>query len=134
MTKKPSSKKNLSSRKLATSSRFPTQNRRKELRFDLPLSATIEGKLPTGEDFKEETVIQNISSGGAYFALDANIIIGSKLNVFVEIPDQSGKNKKTKLSLAGSAVRLESTHLEEKRIFVAMHFNKKYRFINERST
>lgn len=136
MTKKQISGTSSSKRKSSKtpSPVFPSRNRRKELRFDHPLPAVVKGNLPSGKKFKENTIIQNISSGGAYFGLDADIIIGSELEVFVEVPVPKEKGKKIKLSLFGSTVRLEASTEEEKKLYVALQFNKQYRFIDEENS
>ena len=51
-------------------------NRRREWRFDLPLEAFVEGSRADGNRFKEETRLENISSGGAFFTLDSGVVVG----------------------------------------------------------
>ena len=106
-------------------------NRRREWRLDLPLTTQIEGKLPQGKKFKEETVLQNISSGGAYFCLDSGLVVGSKLNLVIELPKELTEGKKMKLSLGGITVRLERPDLKFKKQGVAVRFDKDFRFIPE---
>jgi len=106
-------------------------NRRREWRLDLPLTTQIEGKLPQGKKFKEETVLQNISSGGAYFCLDSGLVVGSKLNLVIELPKELTEGKKMKLSLGGITVRLERRDLKLKKQGVAVRFDKDFRFIPE---
>ncbi len=106
-------------------------NRRREWRLDLPLTTQIEGKLPQGRKFKEETVLQNISSGGAYFCLDSGLVVGSKLNLVIELPKELTEGKKMKLSLGGITVRLERRDLKLKKQGVAVRFDKDFRFIPE---
>lgn len=106
-------------------------NRRKEWRFDLPLQAIVKGKLPHGEDFAEETTLQNISSGGAYFCLDSGVIVGSKLNLIIDLPKELTQDKKIKLKLGGITVRLEEPNTKKKRQGVAVRFTKDFKFIAE---
>jgi c-di-GMP-binding flagellar brake protein YcgR len=105
-------------------------NRRKEWRFELPLATKIEGKLPHGQKFKEETVLRNISSGGAYFCLDSGVIVGSKLNLIIELPREVTEGQKVKLQLGGITVRLEEPNLKSKRQGVAVRFEKEYKFVS----
>ncbi|MBD3415441.1 MAG: PilZ domain-containing protein [Candidatus Aminicenantes bacterium] len=105
-------------------------NRRREWRLDMPLKAEIKGKLPNGENFSETTTIDNISSGGAYFGLNARITIDTKLNLTIDIPSKLTDGKKTKLSLSGSTVRMEKTDSKKKKLNIAVHFNKKYKFLD----
>ncbi|MBL7084286.1 MAG: PilZ domain-containing protein, partial [Candidatus Aminicenantes bacterium] len=66
MTKKSTSQKTAPKKtsKKARDAASIEVNRRREWRFDLPLPVKIEGKLPVGKTFKEETKIENISSKG----------------------------------------------------------------------
>ncbi len=106
-------------------------DRRREWRFDLPLPAIVEGKAGGGESFQEKTILENISSTGAYFCLDAGVTVGSKLNLIIEIPSELSREKKVKLQLEGSAVRLEKPDRKGKKQGVALRFNKKFKFVTE---
>jgi hypothetical protein len=104
-------------------------NRRREWRLDLPLSAMIEGRLPHGEKFTETTTLQNISSTGAYFCLDSGVVVGSRLNLMIDVPEKLTGGKKVKLNLGGITVRLEEPDKKGKRQGVAIRFNKDFRFV-----
>ncbi len=102
-------------------------NRRREWRLDLPLPAKIEGKLPGGKKFLEKTKIENISSSGVYFCLDSGVVIGSKLNLVIDMPKElGGMKKKYKLCIGGLTVRLEELDTKDKKQGVALRFEKKY--------
>jgi hypothetical protein len=124
--KKPASKKTAKKVKDAESIDV---NRRREWRFDLPLPVKIEGKLPLGKIFKESTKIENISSKGVYFSLDSGVIIGSKLNLVIDMPKELGAGKKLKLCLGGLTVRLEELDKKTKRQGVALRFHKNYKIM-----
>jgi c-di-GMP-binding flagellar brake protein YcgR len=104
-------------------------NRRREWRLELPLRTTIEGNLPQGAKFKEATTIENISATGAYFCLDSGLIVGSKLNLMIDLPDELTGGKDVKLSLGGITVRLEEPDKKGKKQGVAIRFNKDFQFI-----
>jgi c-di-GMP-binding flagellar brake protein YcgR len=104
-------------------------NRRREWRFNLPLPTTIEGTLPHGEKFKEATTIDNISATGAYFCLDSGLIVGSKLNLMIDLPNELTGGKDVKLNLGGITVRLQEPDTKGKRQGVAIRFSRDYRFI-----
>jgi len=97
-------------------------NRRREWRFDLPLITFIEGKLPDGKKFREKTKIENISSTGAYFCLDAGVVVGSKLHLLIDLPKKLGDGRKHRLTIAGVAIRLEKPETKGKRQGVAVEF------------
>ncbi|NPV82219.1 MAG: PilZ domain-containing protein [Candidatus Aminicenantes bacterium] len=102
-------------------------NRRREWRFELPLPAEIEGQLPQGKQFKEKTVLENISSTGAYFTLDSSLVVGSKVNLAIELPPELTEGQKIKLCLDGITVRLEKKGQKGRKQGVAVRF-KDYRF------
>lgn len=106
-------------------------NRRREWRFELPLPAEIEGQLPEGQKFQEKTVLENISSTGAYFSLDSRLVVGSKVNLSIDLPPQISEGKKVKLCLDGVIVRLEKKGEKSRKQGVAVRFNKNFRFIVE---
>jgi c-di-GMP-binding flagellar brake protein YcgR len=98
-------------------------NRRREWRFDFPLDTLIEGSLADGAKFKEETRLENISSGGAYFTLDSGVVVGSKLNLFIELPEKLADGKKLKMRIGGITVRLEKPDKKSKRQGIAVRFS-----------
>jgi c-di-GMP-binding flagellar brake protein YcgR len=104
-------------------------NRRREWRLDLPLSTMIEGRLPHGEKFAETTTLHNISSTGAYFCLDSGVVVGSRLNLIIDLPEKLTGGKKVKLNLGGITVRLEEPDKKGKRQGVAIRFSKDFKFI-----
>ncbi len=118
-------------KKKKPSSSDVTVDRRKEWRFELPLSAVVEGNLPTGEKFKESVVLENISSGGAYFCLDSGVIVGSKLNLVIDVPTELSEGKRLKLSLGGLTIRLEKASKKRKKQGVALRFRKRFEFISD---
>ena len=104
-------------------------NRRREWRLDLPLATMIEGRLPHGEKFIETTTLQNISSTGAYFCLDSGVVVGSRLNLMIDLPNNLTGGKKIKLNLGGITVRLEEPEKKGKRQGVAIRFSKDFKFV-----
>jgi c-di-GMP-binding flagellar brake protein YcgR len=106
-------------------------NRRREWRLDLPLIAEIEGKLPYGKKFREATKLENISSGGAYFCIDSGVVVGSKLNLIIELPRKLTEGKKMRMRLGGITVRLEKPNKRSKKQGVAVRFSKNFRVIPE---
>ena len=84
-----------------------------------------------GSKFKEETILENISSGGAYFSLDSGITVGSKLNLVVEIPSKVTEGKKIKLRLGGLTVRLHQLDKEGKKQGIALSFDEDFQFEDE---
>lgn len=105
-------------------------DRRREWRFRLPLQAVVQGHLPRGEKFQEESTIENISSTGAYFCLDSGVAVGSKLNVMIELPPELGGGQKMKMLLGGITIRLEEVDKKNKRQGVAVRFKKDFKVLS----
>ena len=108
-----------------------TIDRRREWRLGLPLTAKVEGKLPQDKTFLENTTLENISSTGALFGLDAGVIVGSKLNLIIEVPDKLTDGNKVKLCLEGIVIRLEESMNKKKKQGVAMRFDEEFHFVAE---
>lgn len=98
-------------------------NRRREWRFEFPLDTFVEGSLADGNKFKEVTHLENISSGGAYFSLDSGVVVGSKLNLFLELPEKLADGKRLRLRIGGITVRLEKPDKKAKHQGVAVRFS-----------
>ena len=124
MTKTTAPKKKAASKKKAKALPEDLEiNRRREWRFDFPLETLIEGNLADGAKFKEETSLENISSGGAYFTLDSGVVVGSKLNLYIELPEKLADGKRLRLRVGGITVRLEKPDKKTKRQGVAVRFS-----------
>jgi hypothetical protein len=105
-------------------------DRRQEWRFELPLAAKVEGTLPNGKKFKEDTIVENISSGGAYFSIDSGVTLEAKLELIVELPKKVTGGKKTTLRLEGRTVRLEKLDKKTKTQGIALSFDEEFQFIS----
>ncbi|HRD02352.1 MAG TPA: PilZ domain-containing protein [Candidatus Saccharicenans sp.] len=127
MTEKAKSKK--SPKKVRATEKSPVEvNRRREWRFELPLPAEIEGHMPEGKKFAEKTILENISSTGAYFSLDSNLVVGSKVNLTIELPPEFTEGRTIKLCLDGETVRLEKKQKVGRKQGVAVRFKRDFRF------
>ena len=128
--KTSAAKKTSKSRTLVKKIRLPVDiNRRREWRFELPLTAIVEGTLPQGKNFKEEAKLENISSTGAYFCLDSGVVVGSKLNIIIELPKELTESQGLKLQIGGMTVRLEKPNKKNKKQGVAVRFEKGFKFL-----
>lgn len=107
-------------------------NRRREWRFDMPLPAVVEGRLPQGRSFKEPARLENISSTGAYFCLDSGLSVGTKLNLWIDIPKEATGGKKMKLQIGGLTIRLEKPDIKGKKQGVAVRFSKNFKFVGSK--
>jgi len=130
--KKDKSKKEASKESKVILTRIDRKSdRRQEWRFELPLSAMVEGTLPNGEKFREDTIVENISSGGAYFSIDSGVTLESKLELIIELPEKVTDGKKTTLRLEGKTVRLEKLDKKQKSQGIALIFDEEFQFISD---
>jgi hypothetical protein len=129
MIKKTSSKILKSPKRPSPSSSLQEIARRKEWRFDLPLTALVEGELPQGKKFQESAKLNNISSTGAYFKLNSSIVVGSKLTLVIDLPKEVTDGKKIQLRIEGITVRLEQPRRASRKKGVAVHFKKNFEFL-----
>jgi len=132
MKKKPTKNKPVARKSAKKALSAVEINRRREWRLDLPLTAEIEGKLPHGKKFREATKLENISSGGAYFCMDSGVVVGSKLNLIIELPRKLTEGKKMRMRLGGITVRLEKPDKKTKKQGVAVRFRKDFLVIPEK--
>ncbi len=126
MTEKKTAPRKKTARKLPRNLEI---NRRREWRFELPLPARVEGRIPGGKAFKEMTVLADISSGGARFGLNAPVIVGAKLKIMVDVPPKAAGGKPVLLTLRGTAVRLEKPERGSTQQIIAVRFGKLFRFV-----
>jgi Tfp pilus assembly protein PilZ len=103
--------------------------RRKEGRFELPLTADVQGSLPRGTTFLETAKIRNISSTGAYLYLQAAVIVGTKLTLAISLPPEATEGKSLRLKINGTVVRMEKARKTSRKLGVAVRFTKEYRFV-----
>jgi hypothetical protein len=107
----------------------PSGPRRREWRFLLPLTAVVEGTLPDGSKFREKARLDNISSGGAFFQIASGIVVGSKFDLFIDLPKSVTEGRKIQLKVGGKAVRLERPRAKGKKQGVAVRFGKGFGFV-----
>lgn len=106
-------------------------DRRREWRLELPLPVQVKGTHPDGQPFVGTTVLENISSTGAYFGLDAVLTIGTTLELAIDLPPKLTEGEKIKLLLHGKVVRLEKRENKGKAQGVALKFDEEYQFVTE---
>ncbi|HDJ24274.1 MAG: PilZ domain-containing protein [Candidatus Aminicenantes bacterium] len=104
-------------------------DRRREWRLELPLQVLVKGTQPNGQPFEEITVLENISSTGAYFGLDAVLTIGTPLELVIDLPPKLTEGQKIQLQLQGRVVRLEKRENKDKAQGIALHFEEEYQFV-----
>lgn len=79
--------------------------RRQWPRYNVDWPLTIRGKDPSGADFIESGLAQNISANGAFGYVGRDLPLGAKLEVSIRVPHTRSENW---LSYTAEIVRVES--------------------------
>jgi len=82
-------------------------SRRGERSFELTLPGLAKGLEASGRRFQERITIQSISSQVAYFSTFADLNIGSRVTLSLEIPRTLMLEKQLLLAVSGSVSRVE---------------------------
>ena len=83
------------------------EKRRRE-RISIPFPATVEGVDTDGEEFKIDTVIDNLSNEGLYLRMIPCVEIGSKLLVVFRLSSAARQGQSTpRILVRGNVLRVE---------------------------
>lgn len=98
----------------------------KERCFDLSLPIVVKGLDVAGKEFQEHTELQTISSQLATFWIDSGVIIGSKLNLSLEVPRTLILENQMRLILSGDVVFIKEDG--PKKHLISVRLDKNYKF------
>ena len=105
----------------------PSKRVKNEKSFELPIPALVSGEDATGAEFLEQSKLSSISSQQATFLLDAEVTIGSKLNLALDIPKTNILENQLRLLLTGTVVYVKGeTNLKKKQL-ISIRLDKKYK-------
>jgi PilZ domain len=86
---------------------FPGE-RRGCSRITIPYSARIRGIDISGQTFRQDVVIDNLSTSGAYFRLKQCVALGTRLTIIVTLSQRSSAGaSESMMVVRGSVVRIE---------------------------
>jgi hypothetical protein len=111
--------------KLSYQSAFKDTNR--ERSFELSLQALVNGIDAVGNEFQEYTELISLSSQEAIFKLDSKVIIGSKLNMSLDIPKTLFLENQLKLEMSGNVRFVKAEQNDTKKQLIILRLNKNYR-------
>jgi hypothetical protein len=100
---------------------------KRERAFKLSIPAVVEGIDALQKEFKEKTRISRMSSQEAIFGLDSQVMIGSKLIVWLNIPRTLILEKPLTLSVSGIVNVIQTEKKNRKKQLVYLSLNKKYK-------
>ena len=100
---------------------------KRERIFELSLPALITGINAVGEEFQEYTELISLSCQEAIFKLDSKVIIGSKLNLSLDIPKTLFLENQLKVEMSGSVRFAKAEQNESKQQMIILRLNKNYK-------
>lgn len=82
--------------------------RRSKPRIDVPFPVRVRGVDASGQVFKMNTVLDNLSAGGLYLRLARSVKQGTKLFVVVQLPSApAGEMPAPRVAMRGMVLRAE---------------------------
>ena len=100
---------------------------KRERTFELSLPALVTGINAAGGEFKEFTELISLSSQEAIFRLDSRVIIGSRLNISLEVPKTLFLENQLKVDISGNVKFAKAEPDDLKRQLIILRLNKNYR-------
>lgn len=95
--------------------------------FELSLPALIAGINAVGEEFQEYSELISLSSQEAIFKLDSKVIIGSKLNLSLDIPKTLFLENQLKVEISGNVRFAKAEQNDSKRQLIILRLNNIYK-------
>jgi len=100
---------------------------KRERTFELSLPALVTGSNAAGGEFKEFTELISLSSQEAIFRLDSRVIIGSRLNISLEVPKTLFLENQLKVDISGNVKFAKAEPDDPKRQLIILRLNKNYK-------
>jgi hypothetical protein len=100
---------------------------KRERIFELSLPALITGINAVGEEFQEYTEIISLSSQEAIFKLNSKVVIGSKLNLSLDIPKTLFLENQLKVEMSGNVRFAKAEQNDSKKQLIILRLNKNYK-------
>jgi len=104
-----------------------TRVAKRERRFELSLPTLVRGVDAFGNELQEYSELTSISSQEAIFFLDSAVTIGSRLNLSLDVPKTILLENNLKLEIAGRVIYVKAEENGEKRQFIVLQLDKKYK-------
>ena len=121
---------NLTRRLNKTSIQGAAKVAKKERSFKLSLPALVSGIDAYGNPFQERSEISSISSQEVTFQLNSGVIIGSKLNLCLEVPKTLILEKQLKLSLSGRVKYVGAETNSEKKQIISVDLDRNFKILS----
>ena len=102
---------------------------KRERSFKLSLPTLVSGVDANGEQFRERTSIFSISSQNALFLLKSRVLIGSPLNLSLDIPKTLILEKRLNLQISGRVIIVRHENEGKKGQCVALQLNRSFKIL-----
>ncbi len=100
---------------------------KRERSFEISLPALVNGIDAVGNEFQEYTELISLSSQEAIFKLDSKVIIGTKLNMSLDIPKTLFLENQLKLEMSGNVRFVKAEQDDTKKQLIILRLNKNYK-------
>lgn len=82
-------------------------DRRQKARIYLPFPAVVEGVNTSGEHFKVDTILDNLSKDGLYVRLFPRVAQGSEINVVFCLSTAAVETSSPRVAIKGTVLRVD---------------------------
>ncbi len=104
-----------------------TRSPERERSFVLSISTLVSGVDASGKEFQERTELTSISSQKATFKLDSGVIIGSRLNLTLDIPTTILLESQLRLNVSGDVCFAKAVRNGKKKQLIFLRLDKGYK-------
>lgn len=104
-----------------------SKSAKRERSFEFSLPTLVTGLDAAGNEFKEHTELASISSQEAILRLNSRVVIGSKLNLSLEIPKTFLLENHLKLEISGRVCFVKADQNGTKKQLIALRLDKNYK-------
>ncbi len=100
---------------------------KRERTFELSLPSLVSGIDAVGSDFQEPTELISISSQEAMFGLDSKVLIGSRLNLSLDVPKTLFLENHLRLEISGTVRYAKADQKSTKNQLLILRLDKNYK-------
>ena len=104
-----------------------TRDVKRERTFELSLPALVKGIDALKNEFQERAQLSSISSQEAALRLNSKVMIGSRLNLALNIPKTLILEKSLKLHLSGTVIIVQPDTNGRKKQLISLRLDNNYR-------
>ncbi len=100
---------------------------KRERSFRLSLPALVRGIDAYGNTFQEQTALVSISSQEAIFTLNSGVTIGSRLQLFLEVPKTLILENRLRMLISGKVSYVKAEQNKGKKQMIVLDLDKSFK-------